>query len=69
MPFWLRLDDVVDALARIVFMLKATSDYQAGASLRDISEKYDVPYTTVNKLFKEHNIKLRRMGRPRDKRY
>ena len=67
MPFWQRLGDRMDALARIVFLLKAKSDYQAGASLRDISQKYDVPYTTVNKLFKEHKIQLRRTGRPRDK--
>ena len=51
------------ALARLVLVRKASCDYRAGASIRQIAEKYDVSYKTVHNLLTEEGIELRRTGR------
>jgi hypothetical protein len=55
----------MDALEKMVFLLKAVPDYEAGASINALSDKYGVPSTTIQNLFKQHNVKTRRVGRPR----
>lgn len=53
------------ALDKMVFLLKAVPDYEAGASIEAIAEKYGIPKSTVQNMFRDHNVKTRRVGRPR----
>lgn len=55
----------MDALAKMVVMVKAVSDYKAGASIQQLSDKYEVPRSTLQSWFKKNGIKMRRAGRPR----
>lgn len=52
----------MDALARLVLIRKASFDYLAGASIRQIAKKYDVSYKTIYNLLEQEGIKRRRMG-------
>jgi len=59
----------MSALERMVFLAKAVPDYKAGASFTDLSEKYNVPRTTIQGLFKKHGVKVRKRGRYRAGQY
>ena len=51
------------ALDRTVLLIKAVSDYQSGASIRDIAAKYDTTYKMVHTVLKESGIPMRPVGR------
>ena len=55
----------MSALEKMVFLAKAVPDYNSGASFTDLSEKYNVPRTTIQGLFKQHGVKVRKRGRYR----
>jgi len=54
----------MDALERTALTIKSVSDYQSGASIRDIAKKYGYSYKTINTLLKQANIDMRPQGRP-----
>lgn len=55
----------MDALFKMVVLIKAVRDYQNGASIQQISDKYEVPRSTIQSWFKKNGVKTRRAGRPR----
>lgn len=55
----------MDALSKMKFMIRAVKDYEDGASIRELSDTYQVPYTTVRYVLLKHGVKLRGVGNAR----
>lgn len=54
----------MDALERTALTIKSVSDYQSGASIREIANKYGYSYKTINDLLKQAKVEMRPKGRP-----
>ena len=53
----------MDALSQLVLQLHIVKEYKEGASIRHISGRHEVPYTTVRAVLVRHHVKLRGVGK------